>query len=142
MTLNRKKMVIHIYMLFTVMAYVALFTRGTFALSLFALGGSSGFIALGLFSSATPPAFIGILCGIWTVLFPILVIICYILTFKKHYIPFYSILVFDFFCVVVYTAYTILSKNIYATKSILPDLFISFIIVLLSAKNSFLVQSK
>lgn len=122
---------IHMFTLSTILASVAMFLYGRLASLLFTIGGSSGYIALGVFTAATAPRLIGILCFIWVFLFPILLIVSYILTFRNHYVPFCILTILDFLVVLGFTTYSIVIRNSYAIQTMLPDLIVSCFITIL-----------
>lgn len=86
---------IHVYMIVTVLALLTMIPDPEFSELLFTLGASSWWVAVGLTSSGTPEQFTGVILVLWYVFSPILWVVFYALSCKKQYIPFFVLVVFD-----------------------------------------------
>lgn len=122
---------IHIYMAATVLATVLIFVSPTATFSLYALGAGSATYAFMLFVAANVPFCLGILLFIWMCAFPIVLVISYILSWKRKYGLFYILLWLDTLTVVATCVYFACIKNSYGFLTLLPDLIGSVAVLVL-----------
>lgn len=141
--MKQYRILLHIFMVFTILAYAALLLlSGRIARVLFTIGGSSCYVALGLGSATETSHQVSVLCLLWLILFPVALTISYILTYKKHYFPFCVVTLLDFLVVFAYTLYSFYEKNIYGFQVMLPDLIVSFIMSIAIVKTTYVLCQK
>ena len=133
---------LHGIMLFTVLATVMMFVYPKITDLLYTIGASSGFIGLGVGSAETTPHFLGLAAFIWFVLFPVILIISYILGIKKHYVPFCVVITLDLFAVILWLVYAHATGNLYGFQSFIPDLIVSFVLTALLVWTTVLLKGK
>ena len=86
---------IHVYMIVTVLALLTMIPDSEFSELLYTLGASSWWVALGLTSGGAVEQFAGVTLVLWYVFSPILWVVFYVLACKKKYIPFFVLVVLD-----------------------------------------------
>lgn len=99
---------IHAYMLASIVATLFVIPLPDMAGWCYALGGSSSLYAFAYILGDIPSALVGILSFGWMFLFPVLMVIFYLLAKKEIYLPFYIVTAIDM--VVVLVSYFALVK--------------------------------
>lgn len=122
---------IHLYVLLSIIGVLFLFFDQNFAWSFLAVGASSELIAFGIAIDFTIGTFVGGFAGIWCVGFPLALIITYILSFKKSKTPFCIVVIMDTLVVWGKTLYMLFTADYYSFKLFLPDLIISSLFAIL-----------
>lgn len=86
---------IHAYMLASIVATLFFIPYPDMSMWCYTLGGSSSLYAIAYILGVLSSAVLGILAFLWMILFPILMLIFYILAMKEIYLPFYIITTID-----------------------------------------------
>lgn len=128
MKLSGYKYLSHGYMLFSLLSVIMLFIKPKIAWYLSYVGASSGYITLGLASAETLGSFAGAFCCLYMIIFPISLIVTYILTIRKRYVPFCVTVAIDAIAATIWTIYAVTSGNLYGFQHSVPDAIISDII--------------
>ena len=91
------------------------------------LGASSCLLALFLSSSGSVSSFIGVLLWLWSILFPILLLVFYIMAQKRIFIPFTVISTADTVVLLVWGMYCWLMGDTHFTEIWLVDTVVSIL---------------
>ena len=138
--IKKYTLIIHSVMLFTILATITLFFDSRIARLLFSIGASSGFIALGVFSAAVVTVPVGILSGLWLCLFPIILTISYIMVFNNRYVPFCVVITLDALAVLVWSLYSIITRDFYSFQEFVLDLIVSSVLSVTIIRTTYLLK--
>ena len=114
---------IHIYTFITIVSM--LFAPLGANNPLLDLGASSGFIGLALSGSDTVSWFISALLLLWCITSPIALIVFYILSYKRIYIPFAFFAAIDAAIVLAWVTYCFVTNDMYAFDACITDAIVS-----------------
>jgi hypothetical protein len=89
------KILVDIYMAATVLAQIAFFGDLKASQRLSAVGANSGFLSFALFLGEEPPLLLAWFSIFWVFVFPVLLIVFYILAWKEKYVPFCVVISID-----------------------------------------------
>ena len=128
---KRNRLIICLYFVASVIAVLLVVPLRNVGHMLFALGGSSGFIAFGAFCSSSVDVCWSVLALIWMIGFPTALVVSFIVALKKSYIPFCVTVVLDVIVVYIWVIHLLVSKNIYSLGIFAPDAIVSTIYVIL-----------
>ena len=121
----------HIYIACTVLGMLFLFLFFEWAIPLLAIGANSIYISIGIFTDAEVGRFWGACALAWFFLFPIYLLVAYILALKKHYFPIFVAFLLDITVVLFASVHLFASGNLYGFRLLIVDLFVSMLIALL-----------
>ncbi len=125
--LRVSQLLIHTFMLASIVAVVLMFAVLGSAENVFlAIGSSSWLIALGVSSSSACSTGIGIILFAWFFIFPTVLLLSYVLVWiKQYHLPFCIITTMDTIIVIIWTIICIKNQDMYAFKGMLPDAIVS-----------------
>ena len=136
--MNKKERILqyftHGYMFCTIIGILLLFSAHDFAVCFLGIGASSISVSFGVFLSAQVSRFWGICAFLWTVLFPLMLLISYLYAIKKKYVLFHWAIVLDFLISILFVVYTISETNWYGLKFAVADSIVSFFILYVFAR--------
>lgn len=119
----------HGYMFCTIVGMLLLFSAHDFAIFFLGIGACSIPVSFGVFLAAHVGRFWGICAFLWTVLFPIVLLISYVYATKKKYGLFHLAIVLDSLISILFVVYTISETNWYGLKFAIADSIVSFSIL-------------
>ena len=115
------------YVICSFLAFILLGVSPQLSQFLLLFGANSVFAAFGVFGAAAVSQFWGICAFLWLVSFPVALIAVFIAAMKKHYLPFWILMVIDVAAVFVWIVYAMFDHNLYGAQIMLPDLAVSVI---------------
>lgn len=118
---------IHIYMIASVLAVVLIIPARDTSNILFALGAKSWFTCLVLGGAGAFNQYIGVLAFLWVVAFPFLFLIFYIMACKKIYNPFCIITTMDTIIALLWFVRCLTIGDAYALEAATLDAVVSFL---------------
>lgn len=130
----------HGYMVCTCFAILLFFVGSDFSMLFYAPGASSGYISMGVLWDDQIGPLVGICAVLWVFLFPIALLVTYILAIKKRYVPFCVFIILDVFAVAAFMVYAKLSDNTYGFQFFLPDLIVSIVYVITFVRLVYLTR--
>ena len=136
------KFLLHGIMIFTAVATLMLFFAPKISMPLYTIGASSGYIAFGVVTAETTQYGIGLAAFAWVLLFPIVLLISYVLALKKHYVPFCVVMILDLLIVILWLIYALITDNIYGFKRFIPDFFVSLAFAIFLIRKTILLKRK
>jgi len=119
------RILIHTYMLMSVLVLVLLIPLRDAMPALYTMGANSWLISIALASGGTLVAPIGVMLVLWGCAFPILLILFYILACKGKFIPFCTLACADSLIVICWLIYCLYENNKYALQWAVPDAIVS-----------------
>lgn len=125
--MNRFRLFMHSYMLCSLIGSILMLFDSGMAMCFYSVGASSPYIAFGVFAAAAAPLAIGIISLFWFCLFPVALIISYILAIKNRSAPFSIMVILDACVVVTWMIYSVFSANQYGVNFFAGDAVISAI---------------
>lgn len=136
--MNKKERILqyftHGYMFCTIVGILLLYSAHVFAVCFLWIGASSILVSFGVFVTAHVSRFWGTCAFLWTVLFPIMLLISYVCAIKKKYGLFHLAIVLDFLVSILFVVYTISETNWYGLKFAVADSIVSFFILYVFAR--------
>ena len=126
----KHNLLIHLYVISTLVGYLLLFPHQEIAMFCLAFGASSGYITFGISYELTVKSVIGLLACIWWMLFPIALVVVYIVAVGRTKKAFCTVVVMDLGIVFAWCLYALITKDYYSLKIFLPDLIVSFVYTL------------
>ena len=126
-----KRILFHVYVVFTLLAILTMFLEQKIAQLLFTIGAGSPDWAFYVFCSATVGFWGGVLSLFWFSLYPVFLLLAYIFALKRQGHFFCIMVVIDTIAVMIIGVYAITSNNLYGFNQMLPDIVVSIIFTLL-----------
>ena len=123
-----RRILIHAYMLVSSLALILLIPMHDTLPALCTAGASSWFIAIGLTSGGAIAAPTGAVLWLWGCIFPILLVIFYIMAIKERYIPFSLLVSVDSLIVLFWYFSCLIDNNKYALQWAEPDAIVSILV--------------
>lgn len=125
----------HGYMICSILGVALLISSYNIAIILLGIGASSAYIAFGVFLAANVCRFWGISALLWSMLFPILLIVSYIFALKKRYRLLLVSISVDFLVVLLFAVYSLLTNNGHGLHFAIIDSIMSFMFLFLFLKT-------
>lgn len=127
MTIRVHRILIHTYMLVSSLALILLIPMHNMAPALYTVGASSWLISIGLTSGGALAAPVGAVLWLWGCVFPVLLVIFYIMALKERYIPFCLLASVDSLIVLFWCFCCLIDNNKYALQWAGPDAIVSIL---------------
>ena len=119
------RILIGIYIVASTLAVLLFLPCNNLAIGLFVTGACSPYITFMLFCAAEIPQTAGLFALLWFVLFPIVMIVAYVFTFKKHYLFFWVMTILDIIVMALYAPYVFNVGSDTGIGIVLADLIFS-----------------
>lgn len=118
---------IHGYMFCTIVGMTLLYSAYEIAICLLGIGATSVYISLGVFLSAEVNQFGGICALLWSIMFPIVLIVSYLRAVKKNYRMFILASVLDCLVSILFAVHTVYDANWFGFQQVIVDIVVSFV---------------
>lgn len=129
--INLSRLFAHGYMICSIVGIALLYFAYDIAMWFLGIGAASTYISIGMFLTANVSRFWIICAFLWSLLFPIYLIVSYIIALKERYQMLVIAVVLDTLVTILFLVHTLLTENWYGLHLAIVDVITNLVVLLL-----------